>query len=124
MKKKIIFFILLLVVSISLYNYVYQDHRNIETESPEFKSTPEDIVNEFKLDALVSEKKYLNKTIELTGIVTELNNSDLTLNNTIFCQFTKTQTAKLNSEVKIKGRCIGYDDLFEQVKLDQCSIIK
>ncbi|PWH83156.1 hypothetical protein DIS18_00965 [Algibacter marinivivus] len=124
MKKKIIFFILLLVVSISLYNYVYQDHRNIETELPEFKSTPEDIVNEFKLDALVSGKKYLNKTIELTGIVTELNNSDLTLNNTIFCQFTETQTAKLNSEVKIKGRCIGYDDLFEQVKLDQCSIIK
>ena len=124
MKKKIIFFILLLAVSISLYNYVYQDHRNIETESPEFKSTPEDIVNEFKLDALVSEKKYLNKTIELTGIVTEINNTDLTLNNTIFCQFTENQTVTQNSEVKVKGRCIGYDDLLEQLKLDQCSIIK
>lgn len=124
MKKKIIFFILLLAVSISLYNYVYQDHRNIETESPEFKSTPEDIVNEFKLDALVSEKKYLNKTIELTGIVTEINNTDLTLNNTIFCQFTENQTVTQNSEVKVKGRCIGYDDLLEQLKMDQCSIIK
>jgi hypothetical protein len=26
--------------------------------------------------------------------------------------------------VVIKGRCIGYDDLFEIVKLDQCIIIK
>jgi hypothetical protein len=26
--------------------------------------------------------------------------------------------------VAIKGRCIGFDDLLEEIKLDQCSIIK
>ena len=30
----------------------------------------------------------------------------------------------LNNDVTIKGRCIGYDDLLEELKMDQCIIIK
>lgn len=124
MKKIIIISVLLFSIGILAYHYIYQDHRNIETEQPDLKSTPENIISEFKLDAASSEKKHLNKTIEIRGLITELNKKDLTLNTSVFCQFTKSLTAILNSEVNVKGRCIGYDDLLEQVKLDQCVIIR
>nr|WP_311941079.1 hypothetical protein [Hwangdonia seohaensis] len=107
------------------YQYIYQDHRDIETEKAEYTTTPQSISDEFKQDALKSEKKFLNKTIEILGIVTEVNQNNITLNDLVFCQFNDmlNQSIKINTTLKVKGRCIGYDDLLEQVKLDQCTII-
>ncbi|WP_034046099.1 hypothetical protein [Wocania ichthyoenteri] len=107
------------------YQYIYQDHRDIETEKAVYITTPQTISDKFKLDALTSEKKYLNETIEVLGMITEVNENNITLNDMVFCQFNGiiNQLIKLNTSVKIKGRCIGYDDLLEQVKLDQCYII-
>lgn len=127
MKNKIIFSgVLLIVVLVFTYNYLYQDHRDIETEHAEYKTTPQNIKDEFNANALKSENKYLNKTIEISGLVTESNLKNITLNQTVFCLFDNNINLLLpvNSKLKIKGRYIGYDDLLEQVKLDQCSIIK
>ena len=82
------------------------------------------ILSEIKLDIPRFEKKHLNKTIEITGRITDVTKSDLTLNNMVFCQFSENQLVELNSNITVKGRCIGYDDLLEQLKLDQCIIIK
>jgi len=126
MKKKIIFSVLFILALVLAYNYIYQDHRDIETEQAEYTTTPDQIKNEFKADALASEKKYLNKTIEVSGLITEVNLKDITLNQTVFCQFEEdlNHGLKVDSNIKVKGRYIGYDDLLEQVKLDQCSLIK
>lgn len=125
MKKIVVFSILLIILSVFLYNYIYQDHRDIETEQAEHKTTPQNIKNEFNVDALKSEKKYLNKTIEVSGIISEINKNDLTLDEHVFCVLNNPidSNLKIHSKIKIKGRVIGYDDLLEQVKLDQCSII-
>ena len=107
------------------YQYIYQEHRNIETEKAQYATTPQTLSEEFKQDALKSEKKHLNKTIEVLGRVTEVNNNYLVLSDIIFCQFNDnvSQSIKINLPIKVKGRCIGYDDLLEQVKLDQSLII-
>jgi len=81
-----------------------------------------DLVNEFAINPSASEKKYLNKTIEVFGTITELNDQDLTLDNKIFCLFTSKIEVDASKKVSIKGRFIGYDDLLEEIKLDQCSI--
>lgn len=119
----IILFLLALFIFIG-YQYVYQDHRDIETEKAEYIITTETISDEFKLDVLKSEKKYLNKTVEVSGVISEINKNDLTLNDKVFCQFNNKidKSLQLNSPIKVKGRCIGYDDLLEQVKLDQCTL--
>jgi hypothetical protein len=108
------------------YNYLYQDHRNIETEKAEQRTTSQKIEKEFMMDAVKSEQKYLNKTIEVSGIISEINKNNLTLDEHILCVFGNPidSIIKTNSNIKIKGRVIGYDDLFEQVKMDQCLIIK
>ena len=119
--------IVLIILGVIIHNYIYKDHRNIETESAVFELSSLDISNEFAINPTASEQKYINKTIELVGIVTEINENNLTLNNQIFCQFNSSslnQLARVKSKIKIKGRVIGYDDLLEQIKLDQCIIIK
>ncbi|MFD1163536.1 MULTISPECIES: OB-fold protein [Hwangdonia] len=125
-KRNWFFLIVLLILCAFMgYQYIYQDHRDIETEKAEYTTTPQSISDEFKQDALKSEKKFLNKTIEILGIVTEVNQNNITLNDLVFCQFNDmlNQSIKINTTLKVKGRCIGYDDLLEQVKLDQCTII-
>ena len=116
----LIFIILLVIVG---YNYVYQDHRNIEKEAAAVTISSITISNEFAQTPIEAENKYLNSTIEVFGLITESNIKDITLNNKVFCQFEKefNKSFSINATLKIKGRVIGYDDLLEQVKLDQCS---
>jgi tRNA_anti-like len=107
------------------YNYIYHDHRDIKSEPVEYSIKAIDILHEFSANPSISELKYLNKTIAVSGKVSELNKNNITLNGQVFCQFNKTVKIKIknNSQIKIKGRFIGYDDLLEQIKLDQCNII-
>ncbi|GAA3598554.1 hypothetical protein Q4Q39_19915 [Flavivirga amylovorans] len=123
MKKRIILILLVIVCAVA-YLYIYKDHRNIETEIPVFVVTANSIGSEFSNASLKSEKKYLNKTIIVSGVVSEINQNNLTINDKIFCQFNNVISfpIKIGSEIKIKGRVIGYDDLLEQIKLDQCII--
>lgn len=124
MKKWAILIVLCIVVVIIGYRYVYQDHRDIATETSIYKLTALDISNEFAINPMSSENKYLNKTIEVSGSVSDKNPQNITIEGKVFCQFSnEIQTDLKTDQIKIKGRFIGYDDLLEQVKLDQCIII-
>ncbi|WP_142783559.1 OB-fold protein [Changchengzhania lutea] len=126
MKKKWFILIILILLAIVSYNYIYKNHRDIANETSHFKLTAADISSEFAINPTNSEIKYLNKTIEVTGTITNLNPNNLTLNNKVFCQFSNRiqKTLSNNSQIKVKGRFIGYDDLLEEIKLDQCTIIQ
>jgi len=126
MRKWIIILIILIIAAIIGYNYIYQDHRNIENEKAEFVISSNEIESQFSKNAVDAEQNYLNKTIEVSGLISEINSNDITLDDKVFCQFSDilTSTLKANQKTKIKGRVIGYDDLLEQVKLDQCAIIQ
>ena len=125
MLKKIVIFGVIIMAAIIGYNYIYQDHRDIEHEKVEFFVSSEEIASQFVENVTASEQKYLNKTIEVSGLITEISKKDLTLDDKVFCQFSEAikTSVKNKSKIKIKGRVIGYDDLLEQVKLDQCTII-
>ena len=122
--KKLLLIIALIIPAFCLYKYVYQNHRDIENEEASFELKSSTLINEFSINPIESETKYLNKTIEITGSITDINATNLTLNNIIFCQFSEhlQKSLSMNSQVKIKGRFIGYDDLLEQIKLDQCTV--
>jgi len=125
--KKLYWIVLLIAIIGGFlgYNYIYQDHRDIHAEKPEFTVASEVISKEFADNATTAEAKYLNKTIMVSGNITEINTKDITINNTLFCNLSEgyeTTKFKINDNITIKGRCIGYDDLLELVKLDQCSI--
>jgi len=125
MKKRRNIVLLALIFMLGLYfgyNYMYQDHRDIKTENA-FKSMPAtDLVNIFKANASPEE---LNKTIEVSGTVSEIDGNAITLDNAVQCSFdAAVEGISVNDKVTVKGRCIGYDDLFEIVKIDQSNLIK
>jgi len=125
MRKWIVILGLLIIATVIGYNYIYQDHRDIEKEVAEFSMNAEEISVLFSENAKVAEQKLLNKTVEISGLISDINTNDITIDDRVFCQFSNgTQASKnKNVTIKIKGRVIGYDDLLEQVKLDQCTII-
>jgi len=126
MKRKWIIALAFILLAYAGYKYIYQDHRDIQKEEAKFVISSDVIINEFLQNPKEAEKKYLNKTIEIKGIVSEINKNNLTLNNSVFCQFNDTIKSNLTikDNITIKGRCIGYDDLLELVKIDQSIIIE
>lgn len=125
MKKWIVILIVLIIAAFIGYNYIYQDHRDIENEAAEFVMPSAEIALQFSQDPTSAEQQFLNKTIEVSGLISEINTNDITIDDKVFCQFLNPMETALDKsdKVKIKGRVIGYDDLLEQVKLDQCTII-
>ncbi|SEL46101.1 tRNA_anti-like [Aquimarina amphilecti] len=127
MKKVLILVLILIVGAFIGYKYIYQSHRDIQTEKAEFTIDATSLAKEFSENPDAASKKYLNKTIIVKGELTEIEENSLMLNNATYGTFDTNHSVSesdLNSRYTIKGRCIGYDELLEVVKLDQTSIIK
>ena len=78
-RSKIIVGCLLLTIGVFyLYNYLYQDHRNIQQEVVEISISAPDLVTFFKEN---KSEKILNKTIEVTGLITDINPKSLTIDS-------------------------------------------
>src|SRR5690606_2600285 len=119
MKKRVLLVLVALAAFLG-YLYIYQDHRNIAAETSSFELTSGLLISEFEANPKQAESKYLDKTLSVEGRVTELNHLDVTLDGKIFCSFGDLNSVKVSDMVKVKGRCIGYDDLLQLVKMYQC----
>jgi hypothetical protein len=127
MKKKVLIIaaaILLIVLAGSYiwYGYLYKSARDVSGEEAAFTVTAESLTADYQEAQQTADAKYLNKTIAVSGVVTTVSDSVVTLNDKVFCGFEKKMSEPEGKEVTIKGRCIGYDELFGEVKLDQCTL--
>jgi hypothetical protein len=123
---KIIIFILTLVVfGIAGYYYVmYGGARDLSSEKTAFTVSSSSIISEFTTNLVSSNKKYLEKPIAISGIITAIEGAQVTIDKSIICTLKNPQKSiTSNQQIIIKGRVVGYDDLMEELKLDQCSII-
>jgi hypothetical protein len=126
MRKKIaIVSIVLSLIGFSSYYYVvYRGARDLSTEETAFSVTATAITSEFTTNLERSNKKYLEKPIVILGRITAVTENQIILDNTVICALEKQETTiKNNQTIRIKGRVVGYDDLMEEVKIDQCFII-
>lgn len=124
MKKILIAFVLLVILGYFGYNYVMAPPKNISESSADIKITAIDFSKEFSTNLESANTKYQEKIANIEGIITEVESEGVTINKTIFCKLDNIESLKVGDQVNIKGLYIGYDDLFEVVKLDQCSIVK
>lgn len=126
MKKIALLLIGLAVIGFGLYFYMYKNHRDIATESADYSITVNDLQSEFNKDITFSNKKYLDKTIEVRGKITsiDLPNHYIVIDTKLTAFFSDSvlNTVSLQKQVKIKGRFLGYDDLLEEFKMDQVSL--
>ena len=126
MRKKIaIISIALGLIGFSGYQYVmHGGARDLSTEETAFMVTATAITTEFSTNLESSNKKYLEKPVAISGKVTAVTGTQITLDNTVICSLKKQETSiKNNQSISIKGRVVGYDDLMGEVKIDQCFII-
>ncbi len=129
MSKKVkiigILLVTFLLIGISV-NYVFHGGaRDLATEETEYTLSSKAITAEFASNVAIATKKYSDKAIAVTGKVTAVTDSIVTIDNTIICNF-KTPDTNIKNEqsITIKGRLVGFDDLMGELKLDQCSINK
>ena len=115
-----------LLVGFSVFNYVFHGGaRDLATEEAAFTVTSKNIAAEFSANVPVATKKYSDKAIAVSGIVTAVTDSIVTIDNTIICNFkTPNTTIKNQQAITVKGRLVGFDDLMGELKLDQCAINK
>lgn len=129
-EKKIVLlivFIALVVVAV-LYFYVYKDHRTISHESAKFTITVSQLHEQFKENDSLANATYADQTIVVSGVITSIDtaNNAVIIDEKLFLTFDVSEKINLqsNQSVKIKGRFVGYDDLMEELKMDQCILIE
>ncbi len=129
MKKKIILLLLVVLVgAVSVYLYVYKGHRDIATEEANFNLTVAILQKEFTADEKKAYQKYQDKTIQLTGQLTAIDNESkaITVDEKMFATFVGAVPGNLvlDKPITVKGRFLGYDELLEEFKMDQITIIE
>ena len=126
MNKKFRIIVLSIVVTgltfFTGYNYVMNGGaRNLSTEETAYTVSSKSITKEFATNIEVSNKKYLEKAIAIKGTITQINGSQVIIDDSIICNLKDFDPSILkNQVVTLKGRVVGYDDLMGELKLDQC----
>ena len=122
MKKRTVWFIVtlgLVAGAYRFYKYLYKDHRDIAAEEIAFRYEAIQLQEEF----VNGNSKALNQTISVTGTITEVKENVVSLDHVVVGVVDTSQELKTGVQISLKGRCLGYDDLFETVNLDQCVLI-
>lgn len=123
-RSKLLFIVLILLIigGYASYSYIYKSHPTIEELEVKFSGTSKEFLEKVKTDTTV----WQDVIVELSGVVTAKDEQGIMIDNSTYCQLkdkTALGTIKEGESIAIKGRMIGYDDLLEEVKLDQ-TIIK
>ncbi len=129
MKKKLLIVVLLIVgVLVSIYFYAYKDHRDIAASTTDYTFTLEQLKKEFDANDSLATLKYQDKVIEIKGKITaiETDSKSVVVDEKMYATFDKSipEIVKTNGVVKLKGRFLGYDDLLEEFKMDQTSVVE
>lgn len=121
--KVLLLIVTLFIIGIySIFTYAYKPHKTIDDIPIAYSGTSENFIEKVKINTL----HWQDVVVELSGIITSKDESGITLNNSVYCQLEdgiKTTDLQEGQSISIKGRVIGYDDLLEEIKLDQ-TIIK
>lgn len=111
-----------------LFFYVYKDHRDISAEEASFMISVSELHKQFQTNDSLANASYADQTILVSGLVTSFDseNNALIVDEKLFLTFNSNEVVHLQSKqsVKIKGRFVGYDDLMDELKMDQCQLIE
>ena len=129
-RNKILLFLVLstIIIGSLLFFYVYKEHRDIGQEEAIFTISVDELHKQFQINDSLANALYADQTILISGLVTYVDkvNDAVILNEKLFLTFNTTEVLTLQTKqlVKIKGRFVGYDDLMEELKMDQCQLIE
>jgi cell division protein YceG involved in septum cleavage len=118
--------VLAIVMGVGVYDYTFNSkHRDIANEEATITLSAKELFSHFQKDELLATTNYLDKVIEIEGTITSIEEGEVVLSNQIQVRFKTELMPKVVNEASIiiKGRCVGFDELLEMVKIDQATII-
>lgn len=111
-----------------LFFYVYKEHRDISSEEASFTISVDELHKQFQTNDSLANASYADQTILISGEITsiDLEKKSLIVDEKLFLTFNSNDILTLQPKqfVKIKGRFVGYDDLMDELKMDQCQLIE
>lgn len=129
MMKKVFFILLFLIVAaFAVYQYVYKSHRDIASEEANFTTTVAEVFKSFTTNDSLANVKYLDKTVVFRGKISNIDfsNKIITVDEKLLARFNGKlpENLKLQDSIHLKGRLMGFDDLLEEIQMDQCSVVE
>jgi hypothetical protein len=105
----------------------YKPHPEWNQMEPAYKLRAVDLLLEYRSNILKANSKYLNQVLSITGEVTSLEANLVIIDHGVTCTLDSTQIINVKPAVGkrliVKGRCVGYDDLLEEVRMDHGFIL-
>ena len=113
-----------IVLVIIIYKTIYPEPINIALQRPDFTLSADELAQGMSQAALA--RKYGGKVILTYGRVSSIDGNILMLKEGVIIHLSEVAGQKLavGDSITIKGRCIGYDNLLEEVKMDQAYIVQ
>ena len=125
MKIKLFFTVSVLFITAYLaYSYIYQGHRDVLAEKATISLTSEALFDNFNNPSKKASQNYINKIIDFKGSISAIESDFIVIKPSIVCvldsNFSVSQLT-IGDSLNLKGRCIGFDELFMEVKMDHVS---
>ncbi|MDP6614560.1 MAG: hypothetical protein QF835_06020 [Candidatus Marinimicrobia bacterium] len=123
--KKIVIILLPLVLLMGFfYFFNYRETHTDWTEiKPQISLSAKELLQRYQ----INEKNNLtNIVVQVSGMVTALDDSLYILDKAVVCKPAADIKFNINKKefVTVKGRCLGYDDLLMEVRLDHVVVIE
>ncbi|MBE76315.1 MAG: hypothetical protein CMG41_01055 [Candidatus Marinimicrobia bacterium] len=132
--KKIYWTIFKIFIPLSIFTLVIiyktynKPHKDFNKSPFEVVIESRDLISLYQNNIDNANTKFLDKILLISGKITNLETDIIILDNAIVCSLEPSQTVieeiHLNKNISVKGRCIGYDDLLEEIRIDHSFIIK
>ena len=115
--------LVLIIGSGAYYWTMNKPHRDYSSEESSTIITANELYEEYFEDESLANQKYLDQMIVVEGTITDINSQFVILDDHIVCTMEKGEGEKIiqlgqGKQVKLKGRCVSWDDLFEEVRMD------
>ena len=131
-KNKITLITISLLFFIAFFGTVFftynKPHKDFSAAQTDITLEAAKLYEHYQNDLSDANLKFLDKVLLVNGPVTELNSRLVIIGDNIVCSLDSSHvldtSIKLYDEISVRGRCIGYDDLFEEVRIDHCFIMQ
>ena len=121
----LLFFIAFLGTVFFIYN---KPHKDFNGAKADITLEAAKLYEHYQNNLSDANLKFLDKVLLVNGTVTELNSNLVIIGGNIVCSLDSSYVLdtgiKLDDKISVKGRCIGYDDLFGEVRIDHCFIMQ
>jgi hypothetical protein len=124
------------ILGIFAYKMYNKPHVDVKNSEVMYDMYVDDLMEAFKNAEAVASEKYNGEVVVISGIFRELNTTSNGLNYIIIegkegvanCEMESlsnnfSEERFKNRSIRLKGICVGYDDLLEELQLKKCSIV-